>query len=98
AFDFRTKLDNIKPGIVVEGEIALELDHLPTHHLSWAQEFGDRFTPGILRNKWYEPKHIQHQISRWTHDHSIELHQAWMNGSGIMIWENVFGQWLPWHE
>lgn len=98
AFDFRNKLDNIKPGIVVEGEIAAELEYLPTHHLSWAQEFGDKYIPGLLRNKWYEPRHIQHQISRWSHDHSMELHQAWMNGSGIMIWENVFGQWLPWHE
>lgn len=98
SFDFRSKMDNIKPGIVVEGEIALELDHLPSHHLSWAQEFGDKYVPGVLRNKWYEPRHIQHQISRWAHDHSAELHQAWMNGSGIMIWENVFGQLLPWHE
>lgn len=98
SFDFRSKMNSIKPGIVVEGEIALELEHLPSHHLSWAQEFGDKYVPGILRNKWYEPRHIQHQISRWSHDHSTELHQAWMNGSGIMIWENVFGQWLPWHE
>lgn len=98
SFDFRGKMDNVRPGIVVEGEIALELEYLPTHHLSWAQEYGDRYVPGILRNKWYEPRHMQHQISRWSHDHSIELHQAWMNGSGVMIWENVFGQWLPWHE
>lgn len=98
SFDFRGKMDDIKPGIVVEGEIALELENLPTHHLSWAQDFGDKYIPGVLRNKWYEPRHIQHQISRWSHDHSSEIHQAWMNGSGVMIWENVFGQWLPWHE
>lgn len=98
SFDFRGKMDGIKPGIVVEGEIALELENLPTHHLSWAQDFGDKYIPGVLRNKWYEPRHIQHQISRWSHDHSSEIHQAWMNGSGVMIWENVFGQWVPWHE
>lgn len=98
SFDFRSKLDNIRKGIVVEGELAAELDVLSTHHLSWAQEFGDKYVPGILRNKWYERRHMQHQIARWTRDHSTELHQAWLNGSGIMIWENVFGQWLPWHD
>lgn len=98
SFDFRGKLDAVKPGIVVEGELAAELEVLPTHHLSWAQEFGDKYVPGILRNKWFERRHIQHQIARWTRDHTPELHQAWLNGSGIMIWENVFGQWLPWNK
>lgn len=98
AFDFRSKLDGVKPGIVVEGELAAELDVISSHHLSWAQEFGDKYVPGILRNKLFEPKHLQHQISRWSRDHSTELHQAWINGSGIMVWENVFGQWLPWHK
>ncbi|MBO9574032.1 MAG: hypothetical protein J7497_17730, partial [Chitinophagaceae bacterium] len=97
-FDFRKKLDSIKPGITLEGELPAELDVLSTHHLSWAQEFQDRYIPGILRNKWFEPKHMQHQISRWSRDHSDELHRAWINGSGMMIWQNVFGQWLPWHE
>ena len=96
--DFREKIDKIRPGIVLEGELAAELEILPTHHLSWAQWFGDKYVPGILRDKWYERKHIQHQIARWNRDHSTELHQAWMNGSGMMVWENVFGQWMAWHE
>lgn len=96
--DFREKLDRIKPGIAFEGELAAELELLPTHHLSWAQWFGDRYVPSVIRNKWYERRHMQHQIARWTQDHSAELHQAWMNGSGMMIWENVFGQLLAWTE
>lgn len=95
---FREKLDQIRPGIVLEGELAAELEILPTHHLSWAQWFGDKYVPGILRNKWYERKHMQHQIARLNRDHSAELHQAWMNGSGMMIWENVFGQWIAWSD
>jgi formylglycine-generating enzyme required for sulfatase activity len=39
---------------------------------------------------------MQHQIRRWNHDHTSELHVAWMNGSGMMIWENVFGSWAGW--
>lgn len=96
--DFREKLDNIKPGIVLEGELAAELDILSTHHLSWAQWFQDKYVPGILRDKWFERRHIQHQIARWNRDHTQELQQAWMNGSGMMVWENVFGQWIAWSE
>ena len=95
---FREKLDRIRPGIALEGEGAAELETLPTHHLSWAQGFEDKYVPGILRNKWYERRHMQHQIMRWNRDHSSELQLAWMNGSGMMIWENVFGQWIAWSE
>lgn len=41
---------------------------------------------------------MQHGISRWERDRTKELHTAWMNGSGTMIWENVFGQWVGWNE
>ena len=50
--------------------------------------------PGVLRHKWLERRHMQHQIKRWDHDHTGELHAAWMNGSGMMVWENVFGSWV----
>ena len=39
---------------------------------------------------------MQHQIDRWDLDHTAELHTAWMNGSGMMVWENVFGSWVGW--
>ncbi|MEO8474689.1 MAG: SUMF1/EgtB/PvdO family nonheme iron enzyme [Chryseolinea sp.] len=83
-------------GICLESELALDVDLIEVHHASWAQWFDDRFVPGVLRNKWFEPRHMQHQIARWNDDHSAELHMAWINGSGMMVWENVFGQWVPW--
>lgn len=94
--DFRKKLDLARMGVVLESELALPIEEISTHHMSWAQWFDDSAVPGILRNKWIEPRHIQHGISRWTQDKSKELQTAWMNGSGIMIWENVFGQWVGW--
>ena len=93
---FRGKLDAVRPGVVLEGEIALPLERVHDHHLSWAQGFNDGEVPGVLRNKWFERRHLQHQIKRWDFDHTGELQTAWMNGSGVMVWENVFGSWIGW--
>ena len=94
--EFRTKLDAARKGVALESELDLPVEEVATHHLSWAQGFHDGNVPGILRNKWIEQRHIQHGINRWVRDKSKELHTAWINGSGIMIWENIFGQWVGW--
>ena len=97
--EFTQQLNTFKQeGIALESELALDLEEIQNHHLSWAQWFNDKFVPGVLRNKWFEPRHIQHQIARWNQDHSTELQMAWMNGSGMMVWENVFGQWMEWKK
>lgn len=98
AAELRSGLDAVRPGVALESEIALPLERVHDHHLSWAQWFPDSPAPGVLRNKWFEPRHLQHQIRRWDADHSGELHTAWMNGSGMMVWENVFGAWVGWNE
>jgi formylglycine-generating enzyme required for sulfatase activity len=95
---FRAVLDTVRPGVALEGELALPLEHLHNHQLSWAQWFSDGEVPGVLRNKWFERRHLQHQIKRWDRDHTGELHCAWMNGSGMMVWDNVFGSWVGWCE
>lgn len=96
--EFRTQLDAIKKGVALESELALPVEGIFDHHLSWAQWFDDSLVPGILRNKWFEKRHMQHTISRWTQNKMRDLQIAWMNGSGTMIWENVFGQYLVWSE
>jgi formylglycine-generating enzyme required for sulfatase activity len=95
---FRDKLDAARPGVILESEGALPLERVHDHHASWAQGFRDSAVPGVLRNKWFERRHLQHQIQRWARDHAAELHCAWMNGSGMLIWENVFGSWVGWSE
>ncbi len=97
AAELRARLDAARPGVALEGEIALPLERVHDHHMSWAQWFGDKAVPGVLRNKWFERRHLQHQIQRWNRDHSAEFQQAWMNGSGMMVWENVFGAWNGWN-
>ena len=96
AEEFRSELDGARKGVTLESELALPVEEVYSHHMSWAQWFNDSKAPGVLRNKWLERRHIQHGINRWIRDKSKELHTAWMNGSGVMIWENVFGQWVGW--
>jgi formylglycine-generating enzyme required for sulfatase activity len=94
--EIRTKLDAVRPGVVLESELTLPTQRIHDHHMSWAQWFNDSDVPGILWNKWFERRHMMHQIKRWNNDHAGELHTAWMNGSGILVWENVFGTPVPW--
>ena len=94
---FRQKLDAARPGVVLEGEGTPPVNRLQDHHASWAQWFDDSEVPGVLSLKWLERRHMQHQVSRWSSSHARELQTAWMNGSGMMVWENVFGSWLPWN-
>ncbi|HKW29753.1 MAG TPA: hypothetical protein VJT54_10485, partial [Verrucomicrobiae bacterium] len=96
--DFRAKLDAARPGVILEGEMALPPAALADYLASWAQWFDDSSVPGMLRNKWIERRHMQHQIRRWDRDHTGELHSAWMNGSGTLVWENVFGSRVPWNQ
>lgn len=92
----REKLDAARPGVVLESEHLLPVEQLETHHASWAQGIPPGL--GILRNKWFERRHMQHRIKRWQFDHTEELHLAWLNGTGVAVWENVFGtdrRWSP---
>ncbi len=94
--ELRAQLDAVRPGVVLESELTLPVERIRDHHMSWAQGFADSEVPGILWNKWLERRHMMHQIQRWNHDHTGELQMAWMNGSGMLVWENVFGTWMGW--
>lgn len=39
---------------------------------------------------------MMHQTGRWQRDRYRQLQTAWMNGSGVVVWENVFGSWVGW--
>ncbi|MEI3845624.1 MULTISPECIES: SUMF1/EgtB/PvdO family nonheme iron enzyme [Microbacterium] len=90
------RLDEARPGIVLEGESKLAVARIEDHAASWAQFFADSDVPGVLRAHWYERRHMQHHIRRWHRDHSEELQSAWLNGVGVMVWEVVFGVWVGW--
>lgn len=110
AAGLRSKLDKVRAGVILEGEGSVPLENIHSHHASWAQgevggvfagyrtPFEDSPVPGVLAHKWLERRHMQHQVRRWKYNHLAELQIAWMNGSGVMVWENVFGSLLPWRQ
>jgi sulfatase modifying factor 1 len=92
----RETIDESRPGVAFEGESTLPLERIVDHHLSWAQWFADSETPGVLRARWFERRHMLHHTRRWNRDHSAELRSAWLNGAGMLVWEVVFGSWVGW--
>jgi hypothetical protein len=95
--ELRTTLDEVRPGVALEGESTLPLASVADHHLSWAQWFADSEVPGVIRARWFEQRHMLHHTRRWNRDHSGELHSSWLNGTGMLIWESVFGSWVGWN-
>ena len=64
---------------------------------SWAQwfEVGDAATPSIYRHRWLVPQHMQLAIRRWDTSRRGDIAYSFFNGSGLILWDNVFGTWNP---
>ncbi|MCG3195556.1 MAG: Hercynine oxygenase [bacterium] len=92
----REAVDRQRPGVALIPEIVPPLAQLGLCSASWAQWFVDPYPPGILLHKWIEPRHPQYQIRRWDESHAAEIESAFFNGSGMMVWENIFGSYNPW--
>ncbi|MET0976264.1 MAG: SUMF1/EgtB/PvdO family nonheme iron enzyme [Leifsonia sp.] len=91
-------LHGATPPQVLEGESRVPNQRVEDHQLSWAQWFADSAAPGVMRAHWYERRHMMHSTRRWNRDHSAELQSAWMNGTGLLVWDAVFGVWVGWND
>lgn len=94
--ELRRRIDLARPGVAFVPEGHPVIEQLSICSGSWAQWLTDPNPPGMLRLKWIEPRHMQFQIKRWNADHAGEIETAFFNGSGMMIWENIFGTYNPW--
>ena len=83
-------------GLALEGESRVPLVRVGDHLASWAQWFADSPTPGVLRARWFEQRHMMHHTRRWDRDHGAELRSAWLNGAGVLVWDVVFGVRVDW--
>jgi formylglycine-generating enzyme len=91
------ELRSALPDVAFEGESTLPLERISDHHLSWAQWFADSEVPGVIRARWFAQRHMLHHTRRWNRSHADELRSAWLNGVGMLVWENVFGAWVGWN-
>jgi formylglycine-generating enzyme len=89
-------IEEVAPAVALESESTLPIDRVADHAMSWAQWWADSPVPGVQRTAWFEQRHVLHQTRRWSRDHSAELQAAFMNGTGILVWDNVFGAAAPW--
>ncbi len=92
----RFVLDKTRQGIAIVSEGHPPVEQLAICSGSWGQWLDETEKPGILKLKWCEPRHMQYQIRRWDRCRSDEIATAYFNGSGILIWENIFGTYNPW--
>jgi iron(II)-dependent oxidoreductase len=89
-----------KAGVVFSPERKPEDSELISARSSWAQWYdigdgGGAERPAIYREKWLLPQHMQFAIRRWDTDRKRDIVFSFFNGSGMLLWDNVFGSWNP---
>jgi len=86
-----------KRGVVFVPELRPRDTDLGQLRQSWAQWFdvGDASTPSIYRHRWIAPRHVQLAIRRWDTSRRGDIEYSFFNGSGLIVWDNVFGTWNP---
>lgn len=96
--DLRGEIDKVSPANVFQSEGVVPLAGVSDHLMSWAQWIAPLEERLLMRDHWFEQRHMQNLVRRWHDKHRDELLTAWLNGAGVVIWENVFGSWYPWDD
>jgi hypothetical protein len=65
---------------------------------SWQQNTDDGAAPAVYRNRWLDRDHLVFETRRYHPDPWREIQRAWMNGGGLVVWENVFGYYARYGE
>ncbi len=100
---FFQQMQHSNPGAIFQSEIPINPEALNQVHQSWLEvgwndtdknlEFGE--VPALVRNRWLEQRHLIYRLSRFSHEQSTLIQNAWVNGCGVVLWENVFGTVNP---
>ncbi len=98
---FRRKLDRVRPGLVFTSQAhpakgrALEL--ITT---SWDEFWRSRPMPEADILRFLCPRHISPVISRWLReeDKTLLIRRAEFSAAPIVIWQDVFGRWMPYSD
>lgn len=101
----RAAVDRVRPGVVLEPEGSVPPFDAgnATINASWGQGYPTAcyidHVRGVPIEKWSEPRHMIHfDGDRWRHDRTVMFQHAFLNGCGVVVWDNIFGSWNPYTD
>ena len=86
------------PGIAICSEAPARPEPFGHESQCWQQNTDDSAAPGIPRARWLDRHLLAYETRRYYPDPWREIQRAWMNGGGIVVWENVFGYYAKLEE
>lgn len=95
---FRPALDSVKPGVVFCSEVhPASCKAVEDITSSWGKSKASDPIPRLDYMRFLLPEHPAPIISRWaTGEGKARLiERAIFSGTGLVIWQDVFGAWLP---
>lgn len=95
---FREKLDRVRPGIVLTSQKHPMKKHpLEIITTSWDEFWDTDCMPQIDLLRYLLPGHVAPALSRWcrAEDKDRLIRYAVFNAEPIVIWQDVFGRWMP---
>ena len=95
---FRKAADKARPGIVFCSELHPSTrESLALLTASWDQFWSIPCMPEVDLLRFILPGHTAPQISRWQNGigKDMLIKRAIFSGTGLVIWQDVFGAWLP---
>jgi formylglycine-generating enzyme required for sulfatase activity len=93
----KAAVDAVKRGVIFAPERRPSEAQLAFAKQSWAQwyDLGDLSRPSIYLQKWLVPAHQMFAIRRWDTERRSDLIYSFFNGTGMLLWDNIFGSWNP---
>lgn len=95
---FRKAADAVRPGIVFCSELHPNTrESLALLTASWDQFWSIPCMPEVDLLRFILPWHTAPQISRWQNGDGKDMliKRAVFSGTGLVVWQDVFGSWLP---
>lgn len=100
-YSMREKLDQVRPGIVLETQShpmkKRAMEYITT---SWDEFWSADPMPEVDVLRFMHPQHAAPVIGRWLRmqDKDTLIKRAEFGGASIVIWQDIFGRWMPYNQ
>lgn len=100
-YSMREKLDQVRPGIVLETQAhpmkKRTMEYITT---SWDEFWSADPMPEVDVFRFMHPRHAAPVIGRWLRmqDKDTLIKRAEFGGASIVIWQDIFGRWMPYNQ